>query len=56
MLFSPTNEDDLAARILRIAIDEAYRLQLAERGLKRVKELQERQTKEMERELRNIFS
>ena len=54
--FSPTNEDDLAARILRITIDEAYRIQLAERGLKRVGELQERQAKEMESELRIIFT
>jgi glycosyltransferase involved in cell wall biosynthesis len=53
--FSPTNEDDLAARILRIYYDDDYRSHLVNRGIMRVKELQERQSREMEKILKMIF-
>lgn len=53
--FSPTNEDDLAIRILQLENDNEYRDKLVERGLKRVKELQELQQEEMVKELKLIF-
>lgn len=53
--FSPTNEDDLAARILRIYYDDDYRSLLVNRGIMRVKELQKRQTCELEKLLKMIF-
>lgn len=54
--FSPTNEDDLASRIIRIVIDEDYRSLLVTRGLCRVKQLQERQAIEVRQELDMIFN
>lgn len=53
--FSPTNEDDLAARILMIYYDDDYRSFLVNRGIMRVKELQKRQTCELEKILKMIF-
>lgn len=53
--FSPTNEDDLAARILRISFDEDYRSQLVKRGLIRVDNLQKKQSCELENVLKSIF-
>ena len=53
--FSPTNEDDLAVRILRVVDDLKYRLQLTEKGLVRVDELQTNQSVEMTEMLKMIF-
>lgn len=53
--FSPTNEDDLASRILRIDGDCEYRTTLISRGLERVAFIQQNQTREIEEELKLIF-
>ena len=53
--FSPTNEDDLASRILRMEYDARYRSLLVKRGLKRVEELHNKQTLDIEEELKFIF-
>ena len=54
--FSPKNEDDLAARILRVEGDAAYRRTLINRGRRRVAELLELQNKQIEEELQLIFN
>lgn len=54
--FSPTNEDDLAARILRVDGDKGYCNILVSRGLRRVNELQEIQRKQLKEELEMIFN
>lgn len=53
--FSPTNEDDLAARILRLNLDDSYRELIVKRGLLRVASLQDKQEKEMNLLLEMIF-
>ena len=53
--FSPTNEDDLASRILRLADDCVYRSVLISRGLERVAWIQKNQDREIEEELKLIF-
>lgn len=53
--FSPTNEDDLAVRILHIYYDDNYRKILIERGLNRVSNLLNKQASELENELKMIF-
>ena len=53
--FSPTNEDDLASRILRIDGDCEYRTTLISRGLERVAFIQQNQTRKIEEELKLIF-
>lgn len=53
--FSPTNEDDLAVRILRVTDSKEYRMQLVERGLARVDELQTSQKVESTETLKMIF-
>ena len=54
--FSPTNEDDLASRILRVTLDDDYRSLLSLRGLRRVHQLQQSQTVEVKKNLEMIFS
>lgn len=53
--FSPTNNDDLASRLLRIDGDAEYRKLLVKRGQLRVAALQELQRQELEKELNMIF-
>jgi len=53
--FSPTNMDDMAARILRVSYDGDYRSMLIERGLRRVEDLQSMQVQELDIILRMIF-
>lgn len=53
--FSPTSEDDLAARILQIDSDSNYRESLIQHGLERVKELQILQNKMVPETLKLIF-
>ena len=53
--FSPTNEDDLAARILRLCLDDSYRSLMVKRGLLRVASLQTKQETEMNMLLEIIF-
>ena len=54
--FSPTNEDDLGARILQIESDEKLRSILVEKGLKRVKHLLLCQEKILPEILKTIFT
>ena len=53
--FSPTNEDDLAARILQIDTDSNYRDSLVKQGLERVNELQSLQNRMVPEMLKIIF-
>lgn len=53
--FSPTNEDDFAVRILRVTDSKEYRMQLVERGLARVDELQRSQSVKLIETLNMIF-
>jgi glycosyltransferase involved in cell wall biosynthesis len=53
--FSPINEDDLAARILRVYNDEMYRSLLSSRGLRQVAKIQQLQYQELSEELKMIF-
>lgn len=53
--FSPTNEDDLATRILTVTYDSDFRMMLAEKGICRVQKIQEKQNKEIDDELIILF-